>query len=86
MAEQLKERKDMDQEFFWDLSTLFKSDEDWENAFAEIDKYFEELAAYSGKLNNAKIIAEFSDKMTLAERKLYNLYVYAHQRYDEDQG
>lgn len=84
MAEQLKERKDMNQEFFWDLSTLFKSDEDWENAFAEIDKYFEELAAYSGKLNNAKIIAEFSDKMTLAERKLYNLYVYAHQRYDED--
>ena len=84
MAERLKERKDMDKDFFWDLSTLFKSDEDWEKAFGKIDKYYEELAAYSGKLDNAVTIAEFLDKSASAERRLYNLYVYAHQRYDED--
>ena len=38
MAETMKERKDMDPQYMWDLSTLFKNDEEWNNALPELDE------------------------------------------------
>ena len=38
MSEELKERREMDPEFQWDLSSFFVNDEAWETAFAESEE------------------------------------------------
>ena len=38
MAELLKERKDMDPAFTWDLATLYPSDADWEADFGRLEE------------------------------------------------
>ena len=46
MAETMKERKDMDPQYMWDLSTLFKNDEEWNNALPELDEMIKKLKEY----------------------------------------
>lgn len=50
MSETMKERKDMDPQYMWDLSTLFKNDEEWNNALPELDEMIKKLPEYQGKL------------------------------------
>ena len=33
MAAELKARKDMDKRYMWDLTQIYKTNEDWEKAF-----------------------------------------------------
>ncbi len=84
MAETMKERKDMDPQYMWDLSTLFKNDEEWNNALPELDEMIKKLPEYQGKLNNAKTIREFFDFDTHLGRKLSDFYCYASLRNCED--
>ena len=53
MAEELKERKDMDPAFQWDLTTLYQDDEAWEAAFQELDGKVDAVAAFDGRLTQA---------------------------------
>lgn len=84
MAEELKERIDMDPAYQWDLSSLFKNDEEWEKAFLETDALIAEIAQFEGKLNTAAEIRKFLDADTQAERKMDNLVTYASLRRSED--
>ena len=84
MSEQLKERKEMDSAFMWDLSCLYTSDEAWEEDLKKVDKYVEEAAAFRGTLNTPESVLKFMNWQTEAERLLSNLFVYASQRHDED--
>ncbi|MBQ6735225.1 MAG: oligoendopeptidase F [Lachnospiraceae bacterium] len=84
MAEKLKERKDMDKRYFWDLTSLFKNDAAWEKALKELDKELPKIAQFQGKLKDAKTIARCYKTMTKIELKVENLFSYAHQRKDED--
>ncbi|MBR5969881.1 MAG: oligoendopeptidase F [Lachnospiraceae bacterium] len=84
MAEKLKERKQMDKKYFWDLSTLFKNDAAFEKALKDFAKEPAKIAVFRGKLKDAKTIARCMKAKTEAERKLSNLFSYAHQRKDED--
>lgn len=81
---ELKERKQMDPEYMWDLSTLFTSDEEWEKAFNEISSLTDQLESYAGNLNSARIIREFLDASTNASRKMENVFTYASLRNCED--
>ena len=38
MSEALKERKEMDPQYQWDLTKMYASDAEWEKAFAAIDQ------------------------------------------------
>ena len=44
MSEALKERKEMDPQYQWDLTKMYASDAEWEKAFAAIDPKIEALA------------------------------------------
>ena len=46
MSEALKERKEMDPQYQWDLTKMYASDAEWEKAFAAIDPKIEALAAW----------------------------------------
>ena len=84
MAETIKERKDMDPQYMWDLSTLYENDEEWNNALPELNDMIKKLPEYQGKLNNAKTIREFFDFDTHLGRKLSDFYCYASLRNCED--
>lgn len=84
MSELLKERKDMDPSYQWDLTTLFKSDEVWKEALKEAENKMPVLTSYEGRLNNAETICAFLKGQTAYERKLNDIYCYAELRAAED--
>lgn len=70
MAKELLERKDVDENLTWDLSAIFKTEEEFEKAVKEIEKLTEEIEKeFKGKLDTAQTINECLDKL----KKLYKL-------------
>ena len=61
MSEVLKERNEMDPAYMWDLSTLFHSDDEFEDALEAVKASVEDLAKYEGTLTNASAIKTFLD-------------------------
>ena len=84
MSEVVKERKDIDIKDTWDLSTLFKSDEDFEVALKQFDPKIKDIKKYEGKLNNAHDILAFLKEKNEAGRLVSNLFCYANLRKVED--
>ena len=82
--EELKNRKDMNTEFMWDLSSLFESDEAFEKAFSEIDSKIEAVAELSGKLNTPENVRLCYDRSVILERALSDAFSYAFLRRSED--
>lgn len=84
MSEVLQERKDMDPKYMWDLSTLFKSDEDFEVALSSISNDITSLTKYEGTLNNAENVLAFLKEQNEVAKKVNNLFCYASLRKVED--
>ena len=84
MSEVLQERKDMDPKYMWDLSTLFKSDEDFEVALSSISNDIASLTKYEGTLNNAENVLAFLKEQNEVAKKVNNLFCYASLRKVED--
>ena len=49
MAAELKARKDMDKRYMWDLTQIYKTNEDWEKAFEELQARIP-VGRYSGTM------------------------------------
>ena len=81
---EIKERKDIAEEYKWDLSTLFKSDEAWEESLTGFDDMIKEAASFQGKLHDPETIAEYFRKETEVSRKLNDIFVYVSLRKSED--
>ena len=43
----------------WDLTYLFKTEEDYEKAFEELKPYLEKIAGFNGKLNEEEKFVEY---------------------------
>ena len=84
MTERLKERNEIEEQYKWDLTTLFVNDEDWERAFTETDGLLQEAAECQGTLHTAQNIRKFLDLETELARKTENLFCYANLRKSED--
>ena len=52
----------------WDLTSLFKTDDEWEKAPSQIEPLAKEIATYKGKLSSSK------ETLLEALTKLSNLY------------
>ena len=64
MAE-IKERKEIADQFHWDLTVLFKNDAEWENAFAAVDEKCAKASSFSGTLNSVEGILAFLEPLYL---------------------
>ena len=84
MSQTLQERRDMNPQYMWDLSSLYASDEDWEKALPTLEPMVEEAAAFQGKLKDAGRIRAFYDKSEKLELLLSDLFEYAMLRRSED--
>ena len=84
MAELLKERSEIAEEFKWDLTKLYANDGAWEKELENFGQLVDRAASYQGKLKDAENIRKYLDAATELERMLSNLFAYASLRKSED--
>ncbi len=84
MPDTLRERGEIDPQFQWDLTKLYKDDAAWEQTLSGLDKQVQAVAAFAGRLKDAKTIREYLDTSMTLSRTLSNLYCYASMRRSED--
>jgi len=79
------DRSEIDDEYKWDLESLYTTDEDWEQAFEDAQELVEELAAYEGEATDdaETLLATLSTYEELM-RTVANVASYARMRKDED--
>ena len=82
----IRQRSEISEKDKWDLSAIYESEEKWEEDFERLSLDAEKLSGYAGKLKEEESIfacLRLDDKLG----ELFGeLYVYAHQRRDEDAG
>ncbi len=65
-SSELVKRENIENKYKWDLTQMFKSDEDWEKEFQRLESLTLKIKSYEGKLGNSAQILfdalEFSDK------------------------
>lgn len=63
MAKELKERKEVEKSLTWDLSAIYKTEEEFNKTVQEVKKLTKELErSFKGKLNSADAINQCLDK------------------------
>ena len=83
--EKQRERKDIKIEDTWDLTLIFKSDEEFYKELKEVESNISVITKYQGHiLDNSNSLLSFLKQSDLDERKLYKLYYYAHLKLDQD--
>ena len=84
MPDTLKERSEIDPQYQWDLTRLYKDDAAWEQALSGLDAQVQTVAAFDGRLKDAATIRKYLDASVALSRTLSNLYCYASMRRSED--
>jgi oligoendopeptidase F len=86
MGKSIKERKDVDMSLTWDLSALFKTEEEYHEAVKEAEALTLEIEGeYKGRLNSAAVMNECLDKMKTVLQKIRLVSSYAHLALSVDQ-
>lgn len=81
----LPTREQVPTELTWDLTTVYPSDTDWENAFKEITTLGQDAAKLKGTLgDSARDLSDGLDQIFDLYRKLEKLYVYASLKHNQD--
>ena len=84
--EQVKLRNQIEDKYKWDLTSMFASDEKWQEEFDALSAKIPLLDKYAGRLDceeNILACLKLSDELSASYGELY---VYAYQRRDEDAG
>jgi oligoendopeptidase F len=79
-------RESLDPKYTWDLSSIFRNWEEWEAAFAELDRGIEAYRKYEGTLSQGadQLLRALRDRDALAQLS-YRVWYYPSLQYDEDQ-
>lgn len=85
MVQQLPTRAEVPENLTWDLSTIFKTDADWEQAYQAVTAQAQETAKLQGTLGQSAASLLAGTKAVLATyRELEKVYVYASMKSDQD--
>ncbi|TCD46609.1 oligoendopeptidase F [Streptococcus sp. X16XC17] len=80
-----KQRYEIDEKYHWDLTTIFATDELWEEELAALHAEVEKAKGFAGHLlDSAKTFLETSEAQLAISRRLEKLYVYASMKNDQD--
>ncbi|SMC25844.1 oligopeptidase F. Metallo peptidase. MEROPS family M03B [Clostridium acidisoli DSM 12555] len=79
-----KTRDMIEEKYKWKIEKVYKNTSEWEKDLDNLKKYVPKITEYSGKLGDGEKLLEFYKIDEEASRLAEKLYVYAHQRYDED--
>lgn len=85
MGKLQKTRDEIETKYTWDLTLIYKTDEDFEKDYEKVIKEINDITKYQGILvksaSNLLGYLKLSDEL---ERKLYKLYYYANLKNDQD--
>ena len=85
MAKELLKREEVRVEDTWNLSDMYETAEDWENAIEEIDELIDEIEAMESTCtNSASELLLLLEKSAEVDEKLSLAYNYAERLFDED--
>ena len=83
--EKQKTRAEIEEKYKWDLSTIFKTENDFLYYYNKIKNEINKIDNYKGEITKSpKNLYTFLNLSDDLERKLYKLYYYAHLKFDED--
>jgi oligoendopeptidase F len=84
-VKQYKTRGDVPEQYRWNLSLMYSSQDAWEQDFKKLDGLTQKVEAFRGKLTeSAATLKKVFDSDTELSMLLENLYSFAHHRSDED--
>ena len=86
MAAELKARKDMDKRYMWDLTQIYKTNEDWEAAFEELQASIPDVGKYSGTMGTPEGARAALDGFYDLVYKSMLMYLYAELNKSGDNG
>ena len=79
------QRHEINEKDTWDLSTIYPTDQAWEEALKDLTEKVQTAAQYEGHLlDNADSLLEITEFSLDLERQVEKLYVYAHMKNDQD--
>ncbi len=80
----LKERREIEEQYTWDLASLYKDDRAWQEELEGLDPLIEEAASFEGRLNNAENILAYLQAGSRMNQQMENIFSYAMLRHSED--
>lgn len=82
---EVKDRKDIDVKYTWNLESIYANNELWEEEYAALEKEAEEFAKLKGAIEaDVSKIPAVLDAYYGLHRRLSKLSVYARMRFDQD--
>ncbi|MDL2234761.1 oligoendopeptidase F [Christensenellaceae bacterium OttesenSCG-928-L17] len=84
MANNIPARNEIDPALTWDLTAIFSTDSDFEQAFAAAEQELQGLAALAGTLSSPAALLHALEQDSRISLMIEKLYVYARMKRDED--
>lgn len=85
MATTVPPRSEIQAEYTWDLTNIYRSDADWEIAAQQIIEEIPQLTAFRGRLSNGSdTLADWLETSTAIQNKAGRIFLYAHMLRDVD--
>ena len=79
------QRNEINEKDTWDLSTIFETDQKWEEELALLTEDTKQAASLEGHLlDSAVSLLDITERYLDLSRRLEKLYVYAHMKNDQD--
>ena len=79
------QRNEINEKDTWDLSTIFETDQKWEEELALLTEDTKEAASLEGHLlDSVESLLNITERYLDLSRRLEKLYVYAHMKNDQD--
>jgi oligoendopeptidase F len=86
MSKTIPNRKDVPEADKWNLSSIYKSDADWEKALKEIPLLTKEISSFKGKLGeSAESLLSALKSLEKAEIKMETVYHYTSLQHEADE-
>ena len=82
--EKQKTRNEVEEKYKWDLTKIYKTNDDWNNDLEKAKKEIKKISNFKDLLDNSKRLLEYLNYENETSRLLYKLYYYAHLNYDSD--
>lgn len=80
-----KERKEIEEKYKWDLTTIFPTDKAWEEELTDLMSEVEKTKELAGHLlDSAKSFLDISETQLGLSRRIEKIYVYASMKNDQD--
>lgn len=84
-SKRLPNREEVPEKLTWDLSVIFKTDQDFEAAYQAVDNQLSEMTSFKGRLHEgAEVFQQAIEKLLTVSNQLETVYVYAHMKNDQD--